>query len=153
MKRPLAVVVAVIIALGLVGLLGLPPVPFLEEVAFARKADPAIYRLDQPAVPSGFTGDVFQFSDGWIVIIYGQSSLAGHGIWNYNLAKSSRGDVYVSDRHFCTSISHQAEVYARGKTLQSDRIDTRLDAYLALINAKHLEQALAELTKISFTKQ
>jgi hypothetical protein len=153
MKTVLKVFLVFAGALAVLLWMGLPPAPFLEEVAFARRADKAIYQVNSPAIPSGFVGNVLTYTDGWVVVIYGQSAWTGHNVWNYNLAKSSVGDIFVSDKHFCSDIVGEVGRYKKNLGEYHASTDARLESYREVVDAKTVAEAIDKLQKVQFRKR
>jgi hypothetical protein len=143
--------------------LGLPPWTWIEKSRFVAKAEAALATTSSPTLLPHITGDVFSYSDGWIVVLYGQSVTTGHNLWNYNLAKDSNGHEYICERHFCTGIRHRYdmrkksdEYYLKNNpeaTTIPNPPDAELDSFKKLIEADSLAEALTSLTVLGFTKR
>lgn len=154
-----------LLALGLLVTwgLGLPPLTWIEKSRFATKADAALATVSVPVVPPGIDGDTFVYSDGWIVMLYGQSRTTGHNLWNYNLAKDSSGGEYVSERHFCTAIRKRYdmrkasdEYYLKSNpdaTSVPNPHDPEFDEIKSLVEARSLADATSTLIALGFTKR
>lgn len=160
-----AVVAILLLALGLFITwgLGLPPLIWIEKSRFAAKADVALSTVASPTLPSGVGGDVFSYPDGWIVLLYGQSQFTGHNLWNYNVAKDSAGQEYVSERHLCTAIRRRYDLrkssdehYLKSNpdvTSVPNHPDAEFDQFKSLIEARSLADATTTLIALGFTKR
>ncbi len=87
----------------------------------------------------------FDYSDGKVIIMYGQSHWSGHGVWNYNLAKTTDDIFLVSEEHFCVSIKTTYENFKKNNSN-----DEKFQLYEKFIGAKSLSDAKAILGEMKF---
>lgn len=75
----------------------------IEEKLYRYQAYNSLLKIKNAKVPSDLYGEAFQYKDGWLVVIYGNSKLQ-HNRWHYHLAIDSANRIYFSQEHLCCTL-------------------------------------------------